>query len=146
MFLFSSSQPRLHSLVWDTWGVIRTLFSCKETWIFFIISFLHHCISCNCTIIHSLQWHVCTISDEYPLSQSEVYCQFGLHIYLCLYSDCNRSCLLSGITIEWQKPMTFGDAEIDYYQLMVCFNVFFRKSNILIFSRFVKGLFSASSN
>ncbi|KAJ7382966.1 hypothetical protein OS493_031742 [Desmophyllum pertusum] len=30
-----------------------------------------------------------------------------------------RTCLQSGITIEWRKPTTFGDAEIDYYQLMV---------------------------
>lgn len=51
---------------------------------------------------------------------------FG-HQYLFSHSVCDRSCLQSGITIEWRKPTTFGDAEIDYYQLMVCFNVFFTK-------------------
>jgi len=30
-----------------------------------------------------------------------------------------RACIQSGITIEWRKPTTFGDAGIAYYQLMV---------------------------
>ncbi|XP_068713854.1 uncharacterized protein [Montipora foliosa] len=29
------------------------------------------------------------------------------------------SCLQSGITVRWQKPTTFGDAEIDYYQFII---------------------------
>ena len=44
------------------------------------------------------------------------------HIFIIIL-PVDRSCLQSGITIDWRKPTTFGDAEIDYYQVMVGFEI-----------------------
>lgn len=44
---------------------------------------------------------------------------FFLLFFFVLVSSNKRSCLQSGITVQWHKPATFGDAEIDHFKLMV---------------------------
>ena len=62
-------------------------------------------------------------------SEHTMYACLAFPQCLCQYFVCGRACLQSGITIEWRKPTTFGDAGIAYYQLMVCPDVLFVDSN-----------------
>ena len=67
-------------------------------------------------------------------------CWYILLFFVCLFvfvSSSKRSCLQSGITIQWQKPVTFGDAEIDHFKLMVSCHLL-KKEDLLYEQRLCK--------